>query len=52
KHQVDLVIAALQAEEEADQVRIEQVGHEEEKASGSDGDTERMEEDSDESSSA
>ncbi|MCI87156.1 hypothetical protein A2U01_0108437 [Trifolium medium] len=52
KHQVDLVIAVLQAEEEADQVRVEQVGHEEEKASGSYGDTEKMEEDSEESSSA
>ncbi|MCI89462.1 hypothetical protein A2U01_0110751, partial [Trifolium medium] len=52
KHQVDFVIAALQAEEEADQARVEQVGYEEEKASSSDGDTEKMEEDSDESSSA
>ncbi|MCI97139.1 hypothetical protein A2U01_0118439, partial [Trifolium medium] len=40
------------AEEEADQARVEQDGHEEEEANGSKGDTEKMEEDSDESSSA
>ncbi|MCI79305.1 hypothetical protein A2U01_0100576, partial [Trifolium medium] len=38
KHQVDLVIAALKAEEEADQTRVEQDGPEEEEASGSEGD--------------
>ncbi|MCI55175.1 hypothetical protein A2U01_0076425, partial [Trifolium medium] len=45
KHQIDIVIAALQGE-------IEQDGHEEDEASGTDGDIEKMEEDSDESSSA
>ncbi|MCI92873.1 hypothetical protein A2U01_0114170, partial [Trifolium medium] len=42
KHQVDLVITALKAEEEADQARFEQDGPEEEEASGSEGDTEKM----------
>ncbi|CAJ2633262.1 unnamed protein product [Trifolium pratense] len=52
KHQIDLVIAALKAEEEADQAEDEQDGHEEDEDSGTDGETEKMEEDSDESSSA
>ncbi|MCI71774.1 hypothetical protein A2U01_0093037, partial [Trifolium medium] len=47
KHQIDLVIAALKAEEEADQAGVEQDDHEEEEASGSEGDTDKMEEDSD-----
>ncbi|MCI48427.1 hypothetical protein A2U01_0069670, partial [Trifolium medium] len=38
-------------EEEADQARVEQDGPEEEEASGLEGDTEKMVEDSDESSS-
>ncbi|MCI48067.1 hypothetical protein A2U01_0069310, partial [Trifolium medium] len=46
-----LVIAALKAEEEADQARVEQDGSEEEEARGSDGGTEKMVEDSNESSS-
>ncbi|PNX60618.1 hypothetical protein L195_g052022, partial [Trifolium pratense] len=49
KLQVDLVIAALKAEEEADQAKDEHDGQEEDETSGSDGDTEEMVEDSDES---
>ncbi|MCI90113.1 hypothetical protein A2U01_0111404, partial [Trifolium medium] len=37
--------------EEADQAEVEQDGHEEDEASDTDGDTEKMEGDSDESSS-
>ncbi|CAJ2627763.1 unnamed protein product [Trifolium pratense] len=50
KLQVDLVIAALKAEEEADQAKDEHDGQEEDETSGSDGYTEEMVEDSDESS--
>ncbi|MCI15255.1 envelope-like protein, partial [Trifolium medium] len=51
KSQIDRVIEALKAEEEVDHAEGEEDGQEEEEASGFDGDTEKIVEDSDESSS-